>query len=156
MLLPSLRVHLVRRAFSLVEVVLALAIFAFVAVALIGLFSVGLRTNRESVDEFLAANIAQSLLAARRATPTLSLGGGFPLETLDRSTSVPATDPLYLTVGGTLTNAEQARFGLIYRVAAPAGRENFARIYLCLYWPANAKFSSALGRYEAVSSLPVK
>lgn len=57
-----------RSAFSLTEVVLALGVVAFAAVAILGLFPVALDTARESQRETYATLIARSLFADLRAT----------------------------------------------------------------------------------------
>lgn len=57
-------------AFSLTEVVLALAVFSLAIVSLLGLMSVALSTQRDSVMETTAANVAAVILNQRRASPT--------------------------------------------------------------------------------------
>ena len=47
--------------FSLVEVVLALALVVFAMVAMLGLVPVGLKQNRESIEETRAAHLAQTV-----------------------------------------------------------------------------------------------
>ncbi|MEI9999837.1 MAG: type II secretion system protein [Verrucomicrobiota bacterium] len=57
------------RAFSLIEVVFALAICAFVLVVVMGLFMAGLQANQESEGEIQAANLASLIISSARATP---------------------------------------------------------------------------------------
>ncbi|HEY8966507.1 MAG TPA: prepilin-type N-terminal cleavage/methylation domain-containing protein, partial [Candidatus Methylacidiphilales bacterium] len=73
------------RAFSLIEVLLALGIISFAMVALIGLFALGLKTNKESADQIEAANIASLLLSTLRAIPT-NPPPGFALPALNQAT----------------------------------------------------------------------
>ncbi len=142
-------------AFSLVEVVLALGVFAFVAVALIALFSVGLRTNRESVDELEATNLAQSLFETRRAAPTADLPG-FPLPSLAAAAAVAPESPLYLTGDGQLTSTQsEARFGFIYRISPPAQSSPQSSAYVCLFWPPTSGVTNAQGMCEMVSSFAI-
>jgi type II secretory pathway pseudopilin PulG len=139
-------------AFSLVEVVLAVGLFAFVVVGLIGLISVGLRVNRESIDEMEAAHLAESLLAIRRVAPAV-VTTDFPLPPFDAASSTPASRPLLVTPSGKIAHSiEDARFGLIYRIVPPGGTEPFARVYVCLYWPPQAGPDKAQGHYEMSSS----
>ncbi|HEY8966749.1 MAG TPA: hypothetical protein VIM58_09910, partial [Candidatus Methylacidiphilales bacterium] len=56
-------------AFSLVEVMIALAIGVFVLVGIMGLFTAGLQTNHQSEAEIQAANLASLILSSRRAAP---------------------------------------------------------------------------------------
>jgi len=148
----SQKSHICRRGtrgFSLVEVVLAVGIFAFVGVALIGLFSLGLKTNHESAESLVATHLAESLLETRQAAPDTDLSSnGFPLPVLTASTNVTTnTSPVYISESGLLTNETSARFGLLYSVT-PDLDANVSRVYLCLYWPAQAAPTNALGRYE--------
>lgn len=53
---------LATKAFSLIEVTLALGIAAFALVALLGLFSVGLSSNRSSANQTAIAQIASQML----------------------------------------------------------------------------------------------
>lgn len=56
-------------AFSLVEVVIALGLFAFCIVALINLLTVGIQATGQTEERLEAANIAQQLLEMRRIHP---------------------------------------------------------------------------------------
>ena len=51
-----------QRAFSLVEVVLALGVISFAIVAILGVLPVGLSTSHSAQDDTRAAHIAQSIL----------------------------------------------------------------------------------------------
>jgi len=53
-----------RAGFSLVEVVVALGLFAFCIVAITGLLSVGLGSTRSVVNEGVAGNLAASIFGA--------------------------------------------------------------------------------------------
>ncbi len=57
------------RGFSLVEVVLAMAIVTFCLVLLIGILPAGLKTNKVSTDEFRAMNLMTALIADLDGTP---------------------------------------------------------------------------------------
>ena len=58
--------------FSLVEVTVAIGIFAFVAVAILGLLPAALKIRAESAQETLGVMIAQQLLASIDAAPSLT------------------------------------------------------------------------------------
>ncbi len=51
-----------RRAFSLVEVTIAIGIVAFAFVALVGVLPVGLQTFRRAVDASVSAQITQRII----------------------------------------------------------------------------------------------
>jgi uncharacterized protein (TIGR02598 family) len=57
------------RAFSLVELVLALGVAAFCLIAVFGLMPVGMQTNRNATSHTAATNIIASTVADLRATP---------------------------------------------------------------------------------------
>ncbi|MBN8707863.1 MAG: hypothetical protein BGO12_22090 [Verrucomicrobia bacterium 61-8] len=140
-----------RPGFSLVEVVLALGIATFCVVALLGLFSVGLASQRESRDELQAANIAQSLIAMRRISPSVEFGPDFPLPPLN-GTSVPRTLMQVDENGRATTSANKIRYWLKYEVDAPASnRMEPHRVYLSLLWPGNSPVDKATGQYELLS-----
>lgn len=66
--------HLKNKAFSLVEVTIAMGLVSFVMVALLGLFSVGITTSREAGVETVIAQIvmqAQSQYDGETGTKTL-------------------------------------------------------------------------------------
>jgi type II secretory pathway pseudopilin PulG len=58
-------------AFSLVEVTIAIAIFAFVVVGILGLLPTAMKMRAESAQETRAVLIAQELLASVQASPSL-------------------------------------------------------------------------------------
>jgi len=59
-------------AFSLVEVAIAIGIFAFVVVGVMGLLPAGLRMRAESATETRGVLIAEELFAAARSAPSLA------------------------------------------------------------------------------------
>ena len=147
-----------RAAFSLVEIVLAVGIFAFAGVALIGLFSIGLNTNRDSAANLQAATLAEFMLNTRRATPTAALTS-FPLPRLDLAAKNDAA--ILLNANGQETAvAADARFGLYYNITPPdvsaSGIARASHVHLYIYWPAAATPESAAGRYEVATSIPLQ
>ncbi|GAT32590.1 Verru_Chthon cassette protein B [Terrimicrobium sacchariphilum] len=65
-----------RRAFSLVEVTIAIGIVAFAFVALVGVLPVGLQTFRRAVDASIGAQITQRILNDIQQTDFDVLVGG--------------------------------------------------------------------------------
>lgn len=143
-------------AFSLIEVVLALGIFSFCIVAVLGLFSVGLKTSKASDDEMRAADLTSSLVGRMRSVPRLDLTpNGFPFGALTNAGGTlfnKATgSPLYLNGDGTVAaSAASAQASRGYAAAAFGSYDAASRtasVSLTLWWPAMAPYGNALGQY---------
>ena len=149
------------RAFSLVEVVLALGISVFVLVIIMGLYSTGLRVNRESENQIQEANLASLIIAARRANPTNASQLAIPASSLTNAYTNAFANGTQLTnyIGsdGLLTNAANA----VYTVSCKAGTNtmtgpNLAQVYMMLSWPAQANPTNASSdHYEVTTYIPV-
>jgi type II secretory pathway pseudopilin PulG len=147
-------------AFSLVEVVVALAIVVFALFSMVGLLGVGLANSHDSRERMQAATIAEEICSVRRAAPTNDLSNtqpGFPLPVLETQMGniSPPPVPLYLTRDGLLTNQANADFGFLYSItpkldAVPANTTHgVSQVYMAIFWPANAPATNAAtGRYE--------
>jgi type II secretory pathway pseudopilin PulG len=144
------------KAFSLVEVVVALAITVFAGFALIGLLAVGLQTAQDSKQRLQAATVAESLCSTRRASPTndlTTLQPNFPLPGLASNANNFAS-PTFLTWDGAATStASNARFGFIYSFNTNASPGS-STVHLWLYWPAMAPPTNpATGYYEVSTAV---
>ena len=74
--------HRVCKAFSLVEVTLALGVASFCLIAVFGLIPVGVQTNRNATSQTAAAGILASVIADLRATtkpPTLNTSNQYQI-----------------------------------------------------------------------------
>lgn len=149
------------RAFSLVEVVLALGICAFVLVAMLGLFSTGLRAGRESEEQVQAANLASQILATRLASP--SSDANTPDFAIPAAALTNAYGPIYGSTGGYVgldgRNTPNAA-GAAYRILAMAGTNSLtgprtSQVYLSLSWPPQAALSNSAGHYEVLTYIPL-
>jgi len=69
---PAVRGKLRAKGFSLVEVTVAIGIFAFVVVGVLGLLPAGMKLRAESAQETRAVLISQELFSAVRAAPNLA------------------------------------------------------------------------------------
>ena len=150
----------VSSAFTLVEIVMALGLCSFCLVALLGLFSVGLKIEQDGTAELGASHLLQSLIATRRAAPAADLSSTkFPLPALTAGTNVPPTTVIIDASGNLVNSASDpnARYALHYQVDAPAAPK-FApfRVSVCLTWPPAASRSNALGSLEQTTNLPRK
>jgi len=161
------------QAFSLVEVVIALAIVVFAGFGLLGLLGTGLQGNHESKEQLQAANIVEYLCSIRRAAPNINFSGtnssnpqpGFPLPALGTATnnmysavgSGPA--PVFVTWDGVTTNATSgpAAFGLLFSItpstnAYPTVAPASSTVYLCLYWPPSSVPNISSGHFEVTTT----
>jgi len=138
-----------------VEVVMALGIITFCVMALLSLFSSGLRQAKESDDRIRAANLVTAIIGRLRAAPQADLTGeGFlPFGPLNRTNgtlfSVPASSPWY--VNGDGTRAANSGAAMATKGCAVSAEGSFdatnriATVALTVWWPARADFSNALG-----------
>ncbi len=124
------------RAFTLVEVVIALGIFTFALVAIVGLLFVGIDTNKESSDQIQAANFASLLISTRRALPTSAI----------TNFAIPPLNVAYSTNGTYLTNqagvaldgtmAGTRTYNLFYQAGTNSVTgAHLAQVHLLLWWP---------------------
>jgi type II secretory pathway pseudopilin PulG len=149
------------RAFSLVEVVLALGICAFVLVALLGLFTAGLRAGRESEEQVQAANLASQIFSTRLAAPTNDTRTpGFAISS---AALTNAYGPVFGNAGGFVGldgKTKPSADGAAYRILASAGTNALtgprtAQVYLMLSWPPQAALSNSAGHYETLTYIPL-
>ena len=135
-----------RGGFSLVEIVIALGIFAFCIVVLLGLMPVGLRAARSVSDESNAVNIGDSIFGAWRMqrakdSPLTIPGLVTNLPPLDKAAS---GDEFYFdTRGQGVGSPEEASLKLIYTVE-PTDLSSTVR--LRFYWPPLAPTNTAQTR----------
>jgi uncharacterized protein (TIGR02598 family) len=105
------------RAFTLVEVVLAIGIIAIGVLVVIGLLPQGLRSNHDSIEETQAINLLQALVADRHSAGYTT---NSPLYNLPALTTVTAAQSgtLYVMEDTVTTNstANSARFRVDYTV----------------------------------------
>ena len=153
-----------QRAFSLIEVVVALGIVTFAGFALIGLLGVGLHNTSDSKMQLQAATIMESICSVRRAAATNDLSTvqpGFPLPSLGASAgNITAGTPTWLAWDGSITTAStNARFGFLYNIVAPTNYSsaptpgNTSTAYICLYWPPQVSPTNAnLGHFEVTTT----
>lgn len=140
-----------RSGFSLTEVVLALGIFSFVVVLLVGLLSSGIQAGKESADKVQAAHLASLLLTKRRICPVDNPSGqnqlpnNFGLPALDTA----ASDSTPIGSDGLTTGPADAVYLLTYKITPSSHAKKVAQVHLTLSWPANAALAvNSDNRYE--------
>jgi uncharacterized protein (TIGR02598 family) len=148
------------KAFSLVEVVIALGLSSFVLVALVGLLGTGLQTGRDSEDQIQATNLASLLTSTRMASPTNDISG-FALSASVMTNAyqdIYGGQPTYVAANGKLTNAAHAS----YQITCYAGTNlmtgrDVCQVYIKLSWPALMKTTNiAVKNYELLTYIPVR
>lgn len=124
-----------RRAFSLVEVVLALGLVSFVLVALLGLFVVGMGTERDSGEHIRASNLASRLITERRNNP-LDPAATFALPALNDPSLAPPGKLLLFSADDTAgATASEATIAVLATSTIPP-QTDMAYLTLQFYWPA--------------------
>jgi Tfp pilus assembly protein PilV len=152
-------------AFSLVEVVIALGVFSFVVIGILGLLLVGVRSNQSSEEEIQAAHLASLLVSMRETCPT----NDAVLSTTLPHFAIPATaitnayaslysitSPAYVGLDGQVTNAASAAYQMVCSAGTNAATgPNMAQLYLLLSWPVRAQDPTATTEhYDLVTEIP--
>lgn len=152
---------LLKAAFSLVEVVLAVGITAFAILAILGLLGVGMSNNAESERQIEAANLATQILTRYKealvAPPSVWES---PLPKLNAIGSTPLTafsPPQPVSNDGKPISGQDADYALSHIVwnnprlgsRAPYTQVNCS---VKLMWPAAAALESDMSAAGAVSS----
>lgn len=121
------------RAFSLVEIALALGIVAFVLLSLVGLMSVGLDSGKEAQIETLKATVARTVMASLQTNQFQTFSSQKYRFDFEGSTNVSA-DSVYLECEAAVVSPDGIRpeatndmrgvtLKLIYPVKAPPARQ---------------------------------
>lgn len=156
-----------QRGFSLVEVVMALGLVSFVLIAILGLFSVGLRGTQESEETIDASNLAAEMLGKRLASPTSDLpaldGQNFGLPKIPLVESLPTTPTwsrpsVMVGPGGYEATGANRAYRLTYdywRDTAPTlgASPRLVKVHLLFSSPPDAPLDRATVRYEVMTSV---
>ncbi len=159
-----------QRGFSLVEVVLAIGLAAFVLVSLMALLPLGLKVNKTSAEETRAVNILTSLEADLRNARSSNSLFGFPLPYTNAAgktafnpeltTNTLATKGLQEDeTPGTIASARY-QASVIYTAIPPAGSLLPVEARLIVNWPASTNtlpqdlVSKSQGYVETFVSFP--
>lgn len=136
------------RAFSLVEVTLAIGIAAFCLIGIFALLPVGATSNRDSVKTTHAASLAEAVMADLRNTEA---GGTSLLFALQPDSAV--TTNFFLTEDGrVVSSAASAEYHVAVTITPPtAGVIAPTRVRSTFSWPAGAP--SPVNQFEIVSAL---
>jgi len=156
------------KAFSLVEVTLALGVAAICLLSIFGLLPIGLNSNQASVEQTTAASLARAIVSDLRAAPiTSGSSSGFGINFPTSTTAVNHT--LWLTEWGTKagdidTQADPAnnpRYRALVTLTPPSTTTSKSATFvrMVISWPAmadrtpNVDPSHAAGTFESVTAL---
>ena len=140
-----------QRAFSLIEVVIALGICVFALVPMMGLLSSGLFVDRDSHQQMQAADLATLLVTERREAPTNTLSGAI-LPSLNQAYPTSAVTA-WVNFAGSSCPQSEAAFRLSYRVGTSSVESGLGQISLLFTWPPGADPDTAPGRYELTTQI---
>lgn len=143
-------------AFSLVEVVMALGLVAFVLVAILGLLPVGLRQAGDASEEMRAVNILSTVAADRMTSVASGVSTNYGIPALVVGDSVSTNTFLVKDTGELTANATEARYRVAYSLhPPPADRADPFYLFLRLSWPAgNTNATPPPSAVESLVAIP--
>jgi uncharacterized protein (TIGR02598 family) len=127
------------RAFSLVEVVIALAVVVLTMVPLIALLPVGLNVNKQSENESAAVNAMTAVINDRLSSPLTNASTIYGLAQLNPAMGVVTNSTLYLDEAYSPTNQAHALYQVrVVFTAPPLSALSPYQMYCQVSWPALA------------------
>jgi uncharacterized protein (TIGR02598 family) len=137
-----------QKAFSLVELTLAMGVSSFCLMSLLGVLPVGLETNHNSNEKTAAASLASSIVTDLRSLAKTPPTTDSPQYNLNFSS---AQQGVYLSEDGTVvTNSRDARYLATVRTD---GAATTAFVNIRITWPAAATVETAPGFYETTTAI---
>jgi uncharacterized protein (TIGR02598 family) len=135
------------RAFSLVEVVLAVAVVSFAMLVMVALIPTGIRSTEDSIRESGAINVLSGLVADRKAATNYAAAS--PIYAIPALT-LPSSNSFGVTAANT-NSANQSQWA--YRVTCVitppvAGRMDPYQAYFKVSWPASVSSAAASSYLE--------
>jgi uncharacterized protein (TIGR02598 family) len=125
------------RAFTLVEVVVALGLFSFCIVAIVGLFSVALGSTRSVANEAAVENLVDSIYGGwsvqKNANISLSMNPIF--NNLPALTSGSQSTMYFNDQGIQVDSAESASFLMDYKPEVIDAGKGYYSLALTFRWP---------------------
>jgi uncharacterized protein (TIGR02598 family) len=131
------------KAFSLIEVVIALGLFTFCIVGIVGLLPIAANSVKSVSQESNANNIAESISGFWQVAPSTAStsGGNFTMGNFTVGTTGNQTF-YYNNDGSIVPNVTDASLRLVYDVNALNGFPNTFTVNLTFTWPPNASSNS--------------
>jgi hypothetical protein len=159
------------RAFTLIEVTLALGVAGFCLVTIFGLLPIGLISNQASLDQTMAGNIAGALVSDLRsaqspgAASSPRFGLSIPAASATAEAAITTTSPqtIYLASNGIVTTGTgSGPAAPVFRATIAFGtplQRNSTPVRVFITWPALADSNPGVwpvhytGCYEADTTL---
>jgi prepilin-type N-terminal cleavage/methylation domain-containing protein len=126
--------------FSLVEIVMAIAIIAFAMMGLVGLLPVGLQSEKTSIEEMSACNLLRSIASDLANSPSSSSTSSRFCQPMPSSVTSTKEVELYISDSeAVVPQSSQARFKLYLRyIPAPTTMPGPSAVLIRVLWPASA------------------
>ncbi len=148
-------------AFSLVEIMVALGIFSFVIVAIMGTMTVALNSTRDSEMKLRAAHVGTAIMGCLKAnaTNTNIPPVFFPYGEYAKLTDLPGTvefSNIFVDRQGLKVSSatdSNAAFRLAWRMTRDEEMTNLVYCYLDLTWPPGAASTNAKGSHRVASTI---
>lgn len=149
------------RAFSLVEITLALGVAAISLMAIVALLPVGLQTSYSAIEQTASNDILAAVIADLRGTAptsprgTIATSAQFGLNIPGNSDGLPSTATLYFdSQGRVLPASDGSRYRLTVTFLPNGGGSRTATfVHLKMTWPAVAGPANAPGSAETFIAL---
>ena len=122
-----------RDAFSLVEVVFALAIMSFCLIVLLALLPISLSTIKDASEETAGINVISTVVSDLKATPTADTSS--PNYKLTLADAKPQT--IYVDQAGKVASASVARYLVTVTLSSPTDQNTINGV-ASVSWPAQA------------------
>ncbi len=144
----------ISRAFSLVEVILALGIATFGILVIVALLPVGIQSTKDSLEETGAVNVLSEVIADRQATPFSQPSQIYQLPALTNTLVEPASNSFGIVGSSQFsTQLNQAQYRVDYIVISPeSGRLDPYEAWVKVSWPAPS--ANPAGFVEGVATFP--
>ena len=130
------------QAFSLIEVVIAIGLFSFCIIGIVGLLPIAANSVKSVSQESNANNIAESIAGFWQVAPTgAPTSGNFTMGNFTVGTTGNQTF-YYNSEGSNVDDLTDASLRLVYDVNALSGYPNSFTVNLTFTWPPNASGNS--------------
>ncbi len=139
-------------AFSLVEIVIAVGIFSFVIVAVMGTMSVALSSTRDSEMKLSATHTSAMIVGTLKANPASGTNTSFPISAITNGYPGGSAKDIYVDRLGLKTDQAGAAFRIAWKLTKDATLTN---LYFCnieLAWPPAAP-TNAVSSYRVATAI---
>jgi len=129
------------RAFSLVEVTLALGVAAIALLAIFGLLAIGTQSSRVAIEQSASSNLLTAVAADLRATPrTSAVSGQFTIAIPSNPIETPIAGTLYFSSSGQPSTSlkDESRYRCTVTFLPNEGERVATLTTLRMTWPAAA------------------